>query len=68
MHVVKRRHHGEFFRQQHAVTEHVTGHVTDTDHGHGVFLHINALLAEVPLHAHPTAFSGDAHAFVVVTG
>ena len=55
-------------RQQHAVAEHVARHVADADHGEGVRLGVDALLAEEALHALPGAARGDPHALVVVAG
>ena len=54
-------------RKQHAVAEHVAGHVADADHGEILRLRVAAQRAEVPLDRLPRALRGDAHALVVVT-
>ncbi len=54
--------------EQHAVAEHVTGHVTDADDREVLGLGVHAQLPEVPLDGLPGAAGGDAHALVVVTG
>jgi hypothetical protein len=53
-------------RQQHAVAEHVTGHVPDTGDGEVVALHVEAERPEVPPHRDPGATGGDSHRLVVV--
>ena len=53
-------------RQQHAVAEHVAGHVADADAGEVLALAVDAELAEVALHRLPRAARGDAHRLVVV--
>ncbi len=53
-------------RQQHAVAEHIAGHVADPDHGEGIGLGVHVHLAEVALDRLPGAPRGDAHALVVV--
>ena len=52
--------------QQHAVAEHVTGHVPDARHGEVLVLHVDAEGPEVPPDRHPGAASGDPHGLVVV--
>ena len=54
--------------EQHAVAEHVTGHVADADDREVLGLGVDAQLAEVPLDGLPGAAGGDAHALVVVAG
>ncbi len=54
--------------EQHAVAEHVTGHVADADDREVLGLRVHAHVAEVPLHGLPGAARGDAHALVVVAG
>ena len=54
--------------QQHAVAEHVAGHVADADHGEVLGLGVDAQLAEVALDRLPGAAGGDAHGLVVVAG
>ncbi len=53
--------------EQHAVAEHVTGHVADADDREVLALRVHAQLTEVPLDGLPGAAGGDAHALVVVT-
>ena len=53
-------------RQQHAVAEHVAGHVADADAGEVLRLRVAAQRAEVALDRFPGAAGGDAHALVVV--
>ena len=53
-------------RQQHAVAEHVAGHVADADDGEVLGLGVDAQLAEVALDRLPGAAGGDAHRLVVV--
>ena len=55
-------------RQQHAVAEHVAGHVTDTADGEVLALRVDTDLAKVALHALPGAARGDGHLLVVVSG
>ena len=52
--------------QQHAVAEHVTGHVPDARHGEVLVLHVDAEGPEVPPDRHPGAAGGDPHGLVVV--
>ena len=66
--VVEGRHQPDMLRQQHAVAEHVAGHVADAHHGEVGALHVDADLAEMALHRHPGAAGGNAHLLVVVTG
>ncbi len=66
--MVEGRHQAGVARQQHAIAEHVTGHVADTRAAEFLRLDVHAHFAEVPLHAFPRAARGDAHALVVVTG
>jgi hypothetical protein len=66
--VVERRDQPQVPRQQHAVAEHVAGHVADADHGELVGAGVDVQLAEVPLDALPGAAGGDAHRLVVVAG
>ena len=68
MQVVERCDQLQLVGHQQAVTEHVTGHIADADHGDAVFLHVDAALTEVTLHTDPRALGGDAHFLVVVTG
>jgi hypothetical protein len=66
--VVERTHEPDHARQQHAVAEHVAGHVADAEHGELVRAHVAAELAEVALDRLPRAGGGDAHLLVVVSG
>ncbi len=68
VHVVEGGHQLQLVRQQQAVAEHVAGHVADADDGDVVLLHVDAVLAEVPLHRDPATLGGDTHALVVVAG
>ena len=52
--------------QQHAVAEHITGHVADARHGEVIVLHVDAEGPEVPPDRHPGAARGDPHRLVVV--
>ncbi len=65
--VVERAHQADVLGQQHAVAEHVAGHVADADHGEVLLLAIAAQRAEVALDRLPRTTRGDAHALVVVT-
>ena len=53
-------------RQQHAIAEHVAGHVADAHHREVGRLRVDAHLAEMPLDAFPRTLGGDAHRLVVV--
>ncbi len=53
--------------QQHAVAEHVAGHVADADHGEVLLLAVTAQRTEVALDRLPRTACGDAHALVVIT-
>ncbi len=55
-------------REQHAVAEHVSGHVADAGRGEGLAHDVDAELAEVALDAFPGAPRGDAHFLVIVAG
>ncbi len=68
MPVVEGGHQPDVLAEQHAVAEHVTGHVADADDGEVLALGVHAQLAEVPLDRLPGAAGGDAHALVVVPG
>ena len=64
--MVEGRHEPNVLGQQHAITEHVTAHVTDADDGEVLGLGVMPHLPEVPLDRLPGALGGDAHRFVVV--
>ncbi len=64
--VVEGGHQTDVFGQQHAVAEHVAGHVADADGGELLALHVHAQFPEVAAHALPGAPGGDAHGLVVV--
>ena len=66
--MVERSHQLNLLRQQHAVTEHVTGHVTDAGHGKEIGLDVDTLFLEVSPNCLPGAPSRDAHLLVVVAG
>ena len=53
-------------REQHTVAEDVARHVADADNRDRLALHVDAHLAEMPLHRHPGTACGNAHLFVVV--
>ena len=52
--------------KQHAVAEHVAGHVADARDRHRLALDVDVHLAEMPLHGLPGAARRDAHLLVVV--
>ena len=52
--------------EQHAVAEHVAGHVADAGDPDRLLLHVDAQLAEVALDGDPGALGGDPHRLVVV--
>ena len=54
------------FRQQHAVAEHVAGHIADADAGKVFALAIARHRAEMALDRFPAAARGDAHTLVIV--
>ena len=56
----------DFTRQQHAVAEHVTGHVTDAGDRKRLFLSIDAELTKMSLDCFPSSARGDSHFLVVV--
>ena len=56
----------ELAREQHAVAEHIAGHVADADHRERVDVGVDTELAEVRTHRFPRAASRDAHRLVVV--
>src|SRR6266481_2650595 len=58
----------EVARHQHAVAEHVPGHVADADYRHLAGLDVAPELAEMALDELPGAAGSDAHRLVVVTG
>ena len=64
--VVERGHQPGVLGAEHAVAEHVAGHVADADGREVLGLAVDAPLAEVPADRHPGAAGGDAHGLVVV--
>jgi hypothetical protein len=64
--VVERRDQLDVPRQQHAVAEHVAGHVADAGDGEVVGVGVEPQRREVPAHRLPGAAGGDAHRLVVV--
>ncbi len=54
--------------EEHAVAEHVTGHVANSDNGEVGGLDVGSQLAEVAFHRLPGAAGGDCHLLVVVAG
>ena len=64
--MIERGEQSEPSRVEHAVAEHVSGHVADPDDRERVLGGIDAQLAEVPLHRLPDAARGDAERLVVV--
>ena len=66
--VVEGRHQPQLRGQEHAVAEHVAGHVADADGGERLGHDVAAELAEVPLDALPGAPGGDPERLVVVAG
>ena len=66
--MVERRHQPDVLGQQHAVAEHVAGHVSDADAGEVGGLGVDAQFSEVVLDRLPGTPGGDAHALVVVPG
>ncbi len=64
--VVEGGHQPGVLGEQHAVAEHVTGHVADADAGELLGLAVHVHLAEVPPDGLPRAAGGDAHGLVVV--
>ena len=64
--VVERGDQPRVLGEQHAVAEHVTGHVADADAGEVLALAVDAHLAEVLAHRLPGAAGRDAHRLVVV--
>ena len=66
--VVERGDEAQLPRPQHAVAEHVAGHVTDADGGERIGLGVLAEHAGVTADALPRATRRDAHRLVVVPG
>ena len=64
--MVERRHQADVPGQQHAVAEHVAGHVADAHAAEVLRLRVVPQRAEVALDRLPGAARGDAHALVVV--
>jgi hypothetical protein len=64
--MVERSDEADVLGQQHAVAEHVAGHVADADAGEVLRLRIAAERAEMALDRFPRALRGDAHFLVVV--
>ncbi len=64
--MVERGDQANVLGEQHAVAEHVAGHVADADDGEVLCLRVHAQLAEVVLHRLPRAARGDAHRLVVI--
>ncbi len=53
-------------RQQHTITEHVTGHITNSNTGEISGLAIDTNFAEVPFYCFPAATGRDAHFLMVI--
>ena len=69
MQMIEGRQHLEVTRQQHAVAEHVAGHVADADHGDIVAgLDVLAHFPEMAFDRLPGTARGDAHFLVIVAG
>ena len=66
MQVIKGAHQLNLVRQQHAVTEHIAGHVAYSHHAKQVALGIHIEVFEVAFNRLPGTAGGDAHFFVVV--
>ena len=64
--MIERGNKANMLGQQHAVAEHVTGHVTDADAGEVRTLTVATQRTEMALDRLPGALRGDAHALVVV--
>ncbi|CAH0326415.1 hypothetical protein SRABI128_05320 [Microbacterium sp. Bi128] len=64
--VVEGSQQADVLGEQHAVAEHVAGHVADAHHGEGLGLGVEVQFAEVALDRLPRAAGGDAHGLVVV--
>ena len=58
----------DVFAQEHAVAEHVAGHVADADDGEVLALGVMAAFAEVALDGFPGAAGRDAHLLMIVSG
>ena len=56
-----------FPRQQHSVAEHIPTHVSDSDHGIGVFIGVNSERSEVDQRLFPGASRCDGQFLVVVS-
>ena len=66
MQVIERTDQLDVFGEQHAITEHIAGHVAATDDRERLGLNILADLAEMAFDRFPSAARGDAHFLVVV--
>jgi hypothetical protein len=66
--MIERGHQLDLAREQHAVAEHVAGHVADSSHRERLALNVAAELAKVALDALPGAARGDRHLLVVIAG
>src|SRR5690606_38845867 len=64
--VVERGYQACFFRAQQAVTENVTGHITDANDGELIDRRVDAHFTEVAFNRHPGATGRDAHFLVVI--
>src|ERR1700730_2552344 len=68
MPVIEGGEQSEMPRHQHAVAEHVAGHVADADYGDFAALDIAPELAEMALDELPGSARGNAHLLVVIAG
>ena len=68
MQVVKRADQTNMLGQQHAVTKHITAHITNTDNIEIFALRIVIHFTEVALHRFPRAARCNTHFLVVITG
>ena len=68
MSMIEGRDEFDLARQQHAVAEYVSGHVTNAGNREGFFLRIQAQFAEVTSDGHPDTARSDRHFLVVISG
>ncbi|CAB4833467.1 unannotated protein [freshwater metagenome] len=65
--MIKCRHQLNVLTEQHAITEDITTHIADANHGEVIGLGINTKLTKMPLDRLPGTACGDTHGFVVIT-
>ena len=66
MQMIKRGNQADMFRQQHAITKYIAGHVTDAYYGKILLLNIDSQFTEMTLDRDPGSLGSNSHRFMVI--